>query len=153
MAQGKIQFKLGAIEFLGEGEESWLSEQLEKLLSKIPDLVKIAPVPTPQNLQNPAASTQDENGINTKEIPLGTFLKDKKATDNQVKRFLATAIWLYGRGNKNLKTSDVTKALKDNQQSRLGNPADCLNKNVNQGFCEKQGDQFYVSPHGFESLK
>jgi hypothetical protein len=47
---------------------------------------------------------------------------------------------------------DITKALSDNQQGKLGNPGDCLNKNVKKGFCEKEGKEFYVTEEGFTSL-
>jgi hypothetical protein len=153
MAQAKIQFKLGMIEFSGEGEEAWVATQLDKLIEQAPDLLKLAPSTTGQGS---AAGNTDRQGEHTdlsNDVPLGTFLKNKNIGSNQVNRFLAAAIWLYGRGNKTPTTNDVTKALSDNHQPKLKNPADCLNKNVGKGLCEKQGKQFYVTPNGFESMK
>lgn len=49
-------------------------------------------------------------------------------------------------------TSDVTKALKDSNQTRLGNPSDSLNQNVTKGYCEKDGKEFYVTEEGKNSL-
>jgi hypothetical protein len=83
--------------------------------------------------------------------PLATHLKAMGATTNQVSKFLATAIWLHDKGTAKLSTSDVTKALKDSSQSRLTNPAECLNKNVAKGYCEKDGKQFYVTEEGRNS--
>jgi hypothetical protein len=44
MADAKIEIKVGAFSFSGEGTEKWLSGELEKLLTKIPELVDVAPV-------------------------------------------------------------------------------------------------------------
>ncbi len=52
---------------------------------------------------------------------------------------MATADWLRLKGETNLKTALVGKALSDNHQKKLGNPADCLNKSVAKGHCEKKG--------------
>jgi len=51
-----------------------------------------------------------------------------------------------------LTTGDVSKALKDSNQSRLGNPSQCLNDNVSKGYCEKDGKQFFVTQEGKVSL-
>lgn len=86
------------------------------------------------------------------EKTLSTFLKEKNVTSNQVKKFLATAIWLEAKGKQRMTTGDVTKALKDSSQTRLGNPSDSLNQNVTKGFCEKDGKEFYVTEEGKNSL-
>ena len=83
---------------------------------------------------------------------LGTFLKEKDALTIQVKRFLATAVWLRLKGKEKLTTTDVTKALRENHQSRLGNPSDTLNQNIRQGFCERDGKVFFVTPQGFQEI-
>ena len=83
---------------------------------------------------------------------LPAFLQEKNATTKQVKKFLATAVWLEAKGQSRLTTSDVTKALNDANQKRLGNPTDCLNQNVTKGYCEKDGKQFFVTDDGKSSL-
>lgn len=70
----------------------------------------------------------------------------------QVKKFLATAAWLTHRGQRMLSTGMISRALKDNQQRRLGNPSDCLGKNIAQGFCEKDGSNFFVTTEGWKNL-
>lgn len=35
MAVGKISFSIGTIDFSSEGEEQWVADQLDKILSKI----------------------------------------------------------------------------------------------------------------------
>ena len=83
---------------------------------------------------------------------LAAFLKKSNA-DNQTKRFLATADWLHQKGTDPIKTSDVSKALSDNHQRKLGNPAQCRNQNVKAGYCEKKGSGFYVTDEGRATLK
>jgi len=41
MSESKIQVKVGIVEFAGEGEQEWLAKQLDKILEKVPDLLKI----------------------------------------------------------------------------------------------------------------
>jgi hypothetical protein len=148
MAEAKVQIKLGMIEFSGEGEEKWVAEQLDKVLAQASDLLRLSL----------AVGTGKKGGgddippLETND-PLATFLKSKGVGTNQIKRFLATAIWLSGKGSKMLSTGDVTKALRDNLQPKLTNPSDALNKNISKGFCEKAGRQFFVTPDGFASMK
>jgi len=46
----------------------------------------------------------------------------------------------------------VTEALRNNNQSRLGNAADILNKNAAKGLVEKDGKSFFITPEGLASL-
>lgn len=84
---------------------------------------------------------------------LASHIKAKKADKNQVVRFLATAQWLTSRDDAPLTATAVAKALADHNQKRLANPADCLNKNVAKGLCEKRKDgSFFITPEGLEAL-
>lgn len=83
---------------------------------------------------------------------LATYLSEKQATSNQTLRFLATADWLRQKGQTQLTTTLVAEALKNNQQSRLSNPSDCLNKNAAKGLVEKDGRTFFLTPEGLASL-
>jgi hypothetical protein len=151
MTDAKIQFKLGAIEFVGEGEKDWIAQQLDKILEKAPKLIALGP----------ARGTGGGSGAGLNAMgpdpeiagkTLAAFLKEKNATRNQVKKFLATAIWLEAKGKKRMTTSDVTKALRDSNQARLGNASDRLNQNVAKGHCEKEGKEFFVTDEGNNSL-
>lgn len=155
MPESKIVFSIGSISFSGEGEEKWVAAQLDKILEKAPELIRISPerqaeIEGAQQHKHKEASISPAEGITTK--TLATFLKEKNATTNQTKKFLATALWLEAKGKNRLSTSVVTKALRDNNQSKLGNPSDALNKNVSKGFCEKDGKDFYVTEEGKASL-
>jgi hypothetical protein len=141
MADAKLRIKLGDLEFEGEGDPGWLTERLDTLIEKAPDLLR-APKAGQQDQRKDAdrhAPIKPDPEIANK--PLGTFLREKKVGDNQTKKFLATAVWLE------------SKALTDNSQSRLGNPSQCLADNVKQGYCDRDKKQFYVTPQGKESLE
>ena len=89
-----------------------------------------------------------------KNISLAAFIKAKKGEKNQITRFLATASWLSGRSADPITASAVAKALSDNHQKRLANPADALNKNVSKGHAEKRKDgSFFITPEGLEALE
>jgi hypothetical protein len=150
MADAKIEIKVGAFTFSGEGTEKWLSGELEKLLVKIPELVDVAPVSGDgEDVGAGGAGAKKKGKIGT----LAAFLKEKNATSNQVKKFLATAVWLLeSTGKDRITTAEVRTALKNANQTKLNNPADCLNQNVGKGHCEKDGGSFFVTEPGSTSL-
>jgi hypothetical protein len=153
MSDSKIQIKVGIVEFSGEGNQEWLATQLDKILAKVPELLKIE-LSTPPKATSPGnAGTANNGHAGEKPANLATYLKDKNATSNQVKKFLATAAYLQLNGKDRLSTSDVSNALKDAKQTKLNNPSDCLNQNVRKGHCEKDGaKQFFVTSNGFTEL-
>jgi hypothetical protein len=150
MTLSKLSVSIGSISFAGEGAELWLSEQFDKLLDALSrvEIQKIKnAVPENRNQNNLADDSSEEFGT-----ALATYIKEKNADGNQNKRFLVTADWLRRRGQKDLKTALVTKALSDNHQKRLSNPADCLNQNTAKGFTEKRGGSFFITPEGLKEL-
>ena len=83
---------------------------------------------------------------------LATYLSEKQAHSNQTLRFLVTADWLRLRGVTPLTTKAVAEALRNNNQARLGNAPDTLNKNAAKGLVEKDGKTFFITPEGLASL-
>ena len=116
MSDAKIEIKLGDIQFSGEGNQDWVAEQLDKILSKAEDLVKFAPPPTAPGTPV-GAQPQTSFDITIADKTLPSFLIEKGATKVQVKKFLATAVWLDAKGKNRMTTSDVTKALKDSRSN------------------------------------
>jgi hypothetical protein len=153
MADARIEIKVGAFSFSGEGTEKWLSGELEKLLVKIPELADVT-ADTGNGDDPDKSDTKLGHSKKGKVVPLATFLKEKSATTNQVKKFLATAVWLHDSNKQERLTSgDVKTALKTANQNKLTNPANCLNQNAAKGFCEKDGSNgFFVTDEGRESL-
>lgn len=153
MADSKIKISIGTITFQAEGGQQWVGEQLDKLFSNAKELASVAPAPTSRDVADENSDhTPIKSDANIAAKPLASFLKDKNATSKQVLKFLATAVWLESKGNNRLSTSDITQALRDANQNKLNNAADCLNQNVKKGFCEKEGTQFFVTMEGKESL-
>ena len=151
MADAKIEIKVAGFSFTGEGTEKWLSGELDKLLVKLPELVEAAPAEPANTEDNDAAPK-----TNRKPGKLGTlaaFLKAKNATGNQVKKFLATAVYLHDTTRRSrVTTGEVRSALKSANQPKLTNPAHCLNQNVGKGHAEKDGRSFFVTDPGRTSL-
>ena len=147
MGEAKLAFQLGQISFSGEGSEEWVAKQLEQFLGRVPELSGLA---QSADVVVDAAPKQPKTPTNVGS--LAAYIKQKGGEKNQVKRFLAAADWLRIKGEKNLKTALVSKALRDNQQKKLRNPSQCLASNLSQGFCEKNGSGFYITPEGFASL-
>jgi len=153
MSDSKIQIKIGIVEFSGEGNQDWLASQLDKILTKVPELLKIelnSPAITPSGASKGATSNGEQKGDKPSNLP--AYLKEKNATTNQVKKFLATAAFLQLNGKNRLGTSDISDALKTANQTKLKNASDCLNQNVKKGHCEKEGKDFFVTSNGFTEL-
>lgn len=145
MTVAKMQFRLGSIEFQGEGEQKWLSTELSTLIKALPDLVALAgQLPSQTESEASAKSKTVKRAVPS----LAKHIANAGAGSNQVARFLATAVWLHDKGSKRIASADVRKALSDNNQNRLSNPADCLNKLVAKGHCEKEGNKFFVTDEG-----
>ena len=144
--RGKIELTIGKFSFAGEGDQDWLDQQVSRLIERIDQweidrsVGEVSPMSEPE---------QDET-VSTESLP--SYLRAKGAETVQVQKFLATAVWLCRRGEKNMTTRAVVKALRDSQQRRLGNPADCLNQNVAKGFCEKNGNEFFITTEGWRHL-
>jgi hypothetical protein len=100
----------------------------------------------------PKASADGAPAAERFSASLASYLKAKGGETKQVQRFLATAGWLSRRGEEKLTSPAVAKALAENHQKRLGNPADCLNKNCSKGLCEQQKDHFFITPEGWKAL-
>ena len=143
---GKVEIKIGGLSFSAEGDQAWLSDQLAKVIEAA------SKIPAANLEQSKNISTDDRQKLATKSS-LSAYLKTKSAEKNQVARFLATAAWLFRRGQTELTTRAISKALTDHHQKKLTNPADCLNQNCGKGYCEKtEGNTFYITPEGWTSL-
>lgn len=147
----KIRIKVGAVEVDYEGAEAFLNKKLPDLISQLSTLAE--QVPEANDGGGGSGGGGGGAGGGGKVGTLASFLKEAKVGNSATKRFLATAEWLHRKGTKELKTSDVTTAIRTNHQTRLGNASQCLNNNVNSGFCEKHGKTFYVTDEGRATLK
>lgn len=73
MSNARIEFTLGGISFSGEGEEVWVANQLDKIIEKIPELLKITPeppTPTKSHVDNTShTSKKDDAAIVAQTLP------------------------------------------------------------------------------------
>jgi hypothetical protein len=150
MGESKALIKVGGFEFSGEGDQEWVAKQLDKILSKAEDLINLSPPPTELEDKEHHKPMGADAGIAKKTLP--AFLTEKGAAKNQIKKFLATAVWLEAKGKARLSTGDISKALKDSNQSKLSNPSECLKQNISKGHCEKDGKEFFVTAEGKTAL-
>lgn len=139
----KLKIRVGNVEVEYEGPEAFVNKKLPDVVG---NMIKVAGVKAKKEEDKP------DTGGKGPRTNLAAFLKQTKSTTNQTRKFLATAVWLHGAGKELLGTRDVTKALRESQQGKLGNASDCLNKNVGKGFCEKDGKQFYATSEGRSEL-
>jgi hypothetical protein len=148
MSEAKIDIKIGHVQFSGEGEQDWVAKQLDKILAQAEKLMRIAPEDHSDDFH--AGRGGKDGSISN--LSLANFLNSKNAQKDQMKKFVATAIWLHAKGTPRLEPKDVTKALADASQKRLGNPRDILRRAISKGLCDRQGRQFYVTDIGKENL-
>ncbi|MDQ6860812.1 MAG: hypothetical protein M3032_06615 [Verrucomicrobiota bacterium] len=159
MSEATIDIKAGGAEFRATGNQDWVGKQLDKFLENAAKIAAVAPLPTDTDGSTGGGGNSGASGNGSSQNtnagvarkPLATYLKEQNATTNQVKKFHATAIWLHAKGAARLNTTDVSKALKASNQTKINNPSDCLNQNVKKGLCEKDGNQFFVTDDGSAS--
>jgi hypothetical protein len=173
MAESKIEFSYNNLHFNCEGDKNWVEAQLNQILNRIPELNKQAPaektavaevvqVP-PAPPVAPLTKVKGTRGRKPKVVvetvpeepagdPLYEFLKEKKADKNQVKKFLATAVYLHSQGLEKFSTSLISKTLKNLGIEKLLNASDCLNKNEKKGFCIKDDKEFILTDLGIRAI-
>lgn len=155
----RLKIGVAEIEFIGDAD--FLKNEIMPAVNRIVSVAESAPkVSNIQEILNIGvqSSTNDKiydassKSATTTVSSLASQIKKHKAEQNQIKRFLVTADWLRLHGNLDLKTVDVSIALRENQQAKLTNPADCLNQNASKGHCEKTTKGFFITPEGLKYL-
>lgn len=180
MAEAKIDFSFDNLHFSCEGDKDWVETQLNQVLNRISGLSKpesfiksekVRPssntvVADDTSISDVAVAEEREKGKRGRkpkvateplvEVPSGDplfeFLKDKNADKNQVKKFLATAVFMHSQGGEKFSTPMVSKALKASHIEKLINASDCLNKNEKKGFCIKDEKEFILTDAGIRSI-
>ena len=180
MAESKIDFSFDNLHFACEGDRDWVETQLNQVLNRILGLNKLENVVKDEKVK-PSLGKVVSDDILTEEAsvalakekgkrgrkpkvvaepvvdeitgdPLVDFLKEKNADKNQVKKFLATAVFLHSQGIEKFSTPVVSKALKSSYIEKLINASDCLNKNEKKGFCIKDEKEFVLTEAGIRSI-
>ncbi len=174
MAESKIDFSFENLHFSCEGDKDWVEAQLNQVLNRIPGLNKsdcsvVGSIQAPETegrvKTEMVAEKKERNKRENKvklvhnpqieefaDDPLFEFLKEKNADKNQVKKFLATAVYLHLQGAEKFSTPMVSKSLKSAHIEKLINASDCLNKNEKKGFCIKDDKEFILTESGIRSI-
>ncbi len=165
MADSKIEFSYDNLHFSCEGEKEWVETQLNQVLNRIPGLNKATPAVKTQEAEvtsiaetvrrpkgrRPKAGAESAKP-ETSTDPLMDFLRDKKADKNQVRKFLAVAVYLHAHGMEKYSTPLISKTLKNTGIEKLINASDCLNKNEKKGFCIKEDKEFILTDLGIRAI-
>ena len=173
MSDSKIEFSYDNLHFACEGEKDWVEAQLNHVLDRIPGLnkpvqaVKTITTEVVQIDETPKTAilkaVKGTRGRKPKVVaeptsqepsgdPLYEFLKDKRADKNQVKKFLATAVYLHAQGLEKYSTPLISKTIKNAGIEKLVNASDCLNKNEKKGFCIKDDKEFILTDLGIRAI-
>jgi len=172
MADSKIEFSYDNLRFVCEGDKEWVETQLNKVLNRISGLNKpsrAVKTETSEKVQTVSPrprllkASKGKRGRKPKAAaesirqepsgdPLYEFLKDKMADKNQVKKFLATAVYLHSQGEEKFSSPLISKTLKNARIEKLINASDCLNKNEKKGFCIKDKKEFILTDLGIQSI-
>ncbi len=175
MAESKIDFSYENLHFSCEGDKDWVESQLNQVLNRIPELNRseLFVKSGDEKLNSAQEITEKQPVAEKKERykrgrksklgtipaveqfsgdPLFEFLKGKNAEKNQVKKFLATAVYLHSQGVEKFSTPMVSKSLKSARIEKLLNASDCLNKNEKKGFCIKDDKEFVLTESGIRSI-
>jgi hypothetical protein len=174
MADSKIEFSYDNLRFSCEGDKEWVETQLNKMLSRIPalnrhykgtgdkksgpilsveaDEIAIGKDVKGKRGRKPKVVTESTKKQEPNGSPLYEFLKDKKADKNQVRKFLATAVYLNSQGEEKFSSPIISKVLKNAGIEKLVNASDCLNKNEKKGFCIKDNKEFILTDLGIQAV-
>jgi outer membrane biosynthesis protein TonB len=118
---------------------------VKEKVAKVPK-IKVAKIP--KIAKEPKAPKVEKS-----DSQLAQFITDKKGSTNQVRKFLATAVFLANSSDvSRLSTSMISKALKSDGIEKLKNASDCLNKNEKKGYCIKDGKEFIITENGYLSI-
>jgi|MTBAKMStandDraft_1061839.scaffolds.fasta_scaffold02065_7 hypothetical protein len=168
MADSKIELTLGSFRFSCEGEKEWVEVQLGRILDRAPSLLSLGSevVTTSAGGEVEEVAAEEarpvaRRGRKPREVkakkavsndPLVDYLKEKKADNNQVRKFLATAVYLHSQGAQKFSTPMISKKLKAAGIPKLSNASDCLNKNVKKGFSIKEDKEFVLTNEGIQAI-
>lgn len=158
--QTHFRLKLGTAEIEFTGAAEFLKNEIMPAVNRIVAAAETSLKSPEDNEPKQIAgasfdSTSFIGNIQSDDVAVGSlasYIKHHNAESNQVRRFLVVADWLRRRGQKLAKPGEIAVALRAHQQSKLANPADCLNKNVAKGYFEKTTDGFFITPEGHNSL-
>ena len=155
MSDSKIQIKVGIVEFSGEGNQDWLAAQLDKILEKVPDLLKME-IGDKENLLNTdvgSAATPSGNKINLSVLNITGKLNSKSGGDLVV---AASAYLHFVEGKSSYTREDISSNMKKAtgiyKNSFLANLTTTLAGMEKNGSLLKNGNTYSLSANKVKEL-
>lgn len=111
MSESKIQVKVGIVEFSGEGNQDWLAIQLDKILEKVPELLKIEVSNSANNppIEAQISATQNNHSTTLSVLNIAGKLNSKSGGD----LVIAAAAYLhFTEGKSNFTRDDISSNMK-----------------------------------------
>lgn len=156
MNDSKIHIKVGGVEFAGEGNQDWLAVQLDKVLEKIPELLKIEVKNYAVN--DPIKNDQGNEFINKENSSLSVLniagkLNSKSGTDLVI---AASAYLHFTEGKLNFTRDDISSNMKRAtgiyKDSFLANLTKTLTRMEKNGSLLKNGNAYCLSANKVSEL-
>jgi len=130
MSDSKIQIKVGIVEFSGEGNQDWLAEQFDKILLKVPELLKME-IEAPQ--QNNLTNKEGSGGNGTSKVLKLSIINIAAKLGCKSGPDLITAAAAYLRFNLG-KTSFTRSEILNTMKDATGYYKAMYRKNLSQGL-------------------
>jgi len=107
MSDSKLSIKIGSVEFSGEGNQDWLASQLDKILDKVPELLKVRaihPLSTTPPITPPGGGS-----LNLSMVSVAAKLKSNSGPDLAI---AAAAYLKIVKGQPTFSREEISKNMK-----------------------------------------
>ena len=152
MSDSKIQIKIGIVEFSGEGNQDWLARQLDKILEKVPELLKIGGVNLPKGLNEEGTANGNSNTMGEDRFSKLSVLNiagKLNAKSGSELSIAAAAFIHFVLGKNSFSRDDITSNMKNAtgmfKQSFIKNLSGSLSRLEKAGYLLKTGNNYSLS--------
>ncbi|MFN8251578.1 MAG: hypothetical protein U0V75_06815 [Ferruginibacter sp.] len=158
MSDSKIQVKVGIVEFSGEGNQDWLAKQLDKILDKVPELLKIevgdSANQTNQNNNNSGSNSGGGHSISGLSVlNIAGKLENKSGSDLVI---IAAAFLHFIENKPTFTRDDISSAMKKAtgvyKESYMGNLTKYLTALEKSSTLLKNGTTYSLSANKVNEL-
>ncbi len=143
-----LKFECDSFSIEFSGSEEFLESRLPAIVHELTSLSQ------PSGAAGPLEGNDEQPSAN---VPGLSAVLNGLSEGTQVNKFLAAAAWLQAsRQTEQMRTGDVSRAMRKQRQIPPKNCSDCLNKNVQKGFCEilsRKPIRFQVTAEGMEKVR
>jgi len=112
MSDSKIQFKVGIIEFSGEGDQDWLSTQLDKIISKVPELLKVESLSPQGKVENNGSTPIDSKSTTQLQLSMTNIAKKMGCKSGQDLVCAAASYLKFVQGKEVFSRNEILTTMK-----------------------------------------